>query len=63
MDGPGASVLRRGAVVVRVAVTLALAAALVACGGTAGSPPASSSPLPAVYTAADDRRYCRGERR
>jgi inhibitor of cysteine peptidase len=54
MDGPGASGLRRGAVVVGVAVTLTLAAALAACGGTAGSSPAPSSPLPAVYTAADN---------
>ena len=35
-------------------MTLGFAAALSACGGTGGGSPASPSPRPAVFTAADD---------
>ncbi|MEI6448359.1 MAG: protease inhibitor I42 family protein [Actinomycetes bacterium] len=52
MHSSYASRLRRGAVIVSVAMALASAAALAACGGSAGDPPAPSPP--AVYTAADD---------
>ena len=54
MGGPGGSGLRRGAVVVGVAMTLTLSAALAACGGTAGSSSPPPSPSPTVYTAADN---------
>jgi len=46
--------LYAGAVVVSVTMALASAAVLMACGATAGSSPAPSSPTPAVYTSADN---------